>query len=379
MNRLFASFRRISAILRKEFIQLKRDRATFAMIIMIPIVQLMLFGYAINSDPKHLLTAVLSRDNSPIARSFITGLKNSEYFYISQEIKTEEEGHLLLQQGKMQFVISIPENFHRNLIRGAKPALLIEADATDPTAISGALGAVEGVLDRVIKRDLKGPLSMLDPSSPPFSVTVHKRYNPEGFTRYNIVPGLVGIILTMTGILMTAMALARERERGTMENLLSMPSTPFEIMVGKMTPYIFIGYIQAFIIIVTARFLFGVPILGSISLLCAILLVFIMCNLALGFTISTWARSQMQAAQMSIMLLLPSLMLSGFLFPFQGMPTWAQMIGRCIPMTYFVRIIRSIMLKGGAFVEIWPNVWPLLIFMVVITAITLKVYRKTLD
>ncbi|MFA4994531.1 MAG: ABC transporter permease [Bdellovibrionales bacterium] len=373
------SLRRTWAMLIKELRQLRRDRMTFAMMILVPIMQLLLFGYAINTDPKNMPTAVLAQDHGLFSRSFIAGLKNSEYFLIEKEAASENEGRLLLQEGKVQFVITIPENFERDIVRGKKPSLLIEADATDPTASASALAAVGGIVSQIIKEDFHGALTTLKSGDDPFDVRVHRLYNPEGFSRYNIVPGLMGIVLTMTGVMMTALALTRERERGTMENLLSMPVKPLEVMAGKILPYIAIGYVQAFIIIVAAKFLFDVPIIGSLALLSATLLVFIVCNLAMGFTMSAGSQNQMQAMQLSFMVLLPSILLSGYMFPFWGMPKWAQVIGNALPVTYFMRIVRGILLKGSGFIEIWPHLWPLFIFMVVITVLAMLLYRKTLD
>ena len=375
----FFSFRRMKAIMAKEFTQLLRDKTTFSMIIMIPIIQLLLFGYAINTDPKHMSTAIFARDHSIFARSFVAALKNSEYFSINRIVATESEANLLIQQGEVQFVVTIPENFERDLVRGNTPALLVEADATDPVATSGALGALDGAITMALSHDLTGTLAKLRAHRPPAEIRVHRRYNPEGFTRYNIVPGLIAIILTMTGVMMTALAMTRERERGTMETLLAMPVRPIEVMSGKIFPYVIIGYIQSFIIVFLAKILFDVPVLGSLWLLSAALIAFIACNLALGFTLSASAQNQTQAIQMSMMVTLPSFMLSGFLFPFHGMPMWAQAIGSTIPATYFLRITRGILLKGNGFIEIWPNFWPLVIFMVVITGLAMKRYRRTLD
>lgn len=373
------SLRRTLAMMGKEFTQLRRDRSTFAMMILIPIVQLLLFGYAINSDPKNLPTAVLAQDHSFMARDFIVGLENSDYFRINRKVSSFDEGRLLLQQGRVQFVVTIPENFQRDVIRGEKPSLLIEADATDPTASVGALAAIDGIVDHLVQQDFHGVLSSLQGKDQPIQVRIHRLYNPEGFSRYNIVPGLIGVVLTMTGVMMTALALTRERERGTMENLLSMPVKPVEVMAGKIIPYVIIGYIQSFIIVATAKFLFDVPILGSLWLLSAALIIFIVCNLALGFTLSAAAKNQMQAMQMSFSVMLPSILLSGYMFPFWGMPRWAQIIGSFLPVTYFMRIVRSILLKGGDLIEIWPHVWPLLIFMVVIVFFAMRLYRRTLD
>ena len=371
------SFRRIRAVMIKEFTQLRRDRTTFSMILFVPLMQLVLFGYAINTDPKHLPTAMLVRDHSEFARSFTAGLGNSGYFSIERNVASEEEARLLLRQGVVQFVVTIPENFGRDLVRGTRPQVLIEADATDPIATAGAISSVEGI--RILDNDLKGALSAQKKSAPPVNVIVHRSYNPEGLSRYNVVPGLMGVVLTMTGIMMTALAITRERERGTMENLLAMPARPIEVMAGKIAPYVMIGYIQSAIIILAAKFLFDVPLLGSLGLLSAVLIVFISCNLALGFTLSANAQNQMQAMQMSMMMTLPSILLSGYIFPFRGMPLWAQGIGSLLPVTYFLRIVRGILLKGNGLPEIWPNLWPLFIFMAVITIIAMKRYRQTLD
>ncbi len=373
------SYKRIKAILIKELIQLKRDRTTLAMMLMFPVVQLLLFGYAINTDPKHLPTIVISKDNSIFARNIVAGLNNSEYFSINPYNFPEETAHRLLKEGKAQFVINIPENFTKNLIKQNRPSILLEADATDPTATNGAISSIEEIVKRALEKDGTGELSMAQPTASPTEVIIHRKYNPEGFSRYNIVPGLMGIILTMTGIIMTALALTRERERGTMENLLSMPATPLEVMAGKILPYIMIGYIQSFVILLVAKYLFSIPIIGSIFLLSSILIMFIGCNLAIGFSISSVAKNQLQAMQMAMMTILPSILLSGFMFPFRGMPLWAQYIGSMIPTTYFIRIARGIVLKGNNIHEIWTDVWPLIIFLVIISSFTIKFYKKTLD
>lgn len=373
------SLQRIRALVKKEFIQLKRDKITLRMIIALPVVQLLLFGYAINTDPRQLPTAIISQDNTFLTRSLVAALENSDYFKVTHKISGDEEGKLLLQRGEVLFVITIPDNFTRNVLKKQKPQILIQADASDPTSVTGAIGSLNETADSVVRKEFNGSLSVLQSGEPAFSVVVQKSYNPEGFTRYNIVPGLIGVVLIFTGVMMTALALTRERERGTMENLLSMPVRPLEVMAGKITPFIFIGLFQAALILLIARFLFGIPVLGSIGLLFLCIVFFIICNLAIGFSISTVAKNQTQALQMSVFVLLPSLMLTGFMFPFQGMPLWAQSIGRCIPLTYFVRIVRGIMLKGAGFEDVFPNLWPLLLLMSVITLITMKAYKNTLD
>ncbi|MDR1267236.1 MAG: ABC transporter permease [Holosporales bacterium] len=373
------SFSRTGAILRKEFLQLKRDRATAAMVILFPLMQLLLFGYAINNDPKHLDTAVLSKDNSIFARDFIVGMKNSEYFCVDQEVTSEKEGRKLLQEGKVHCVITIPEHFARDLVRGKRPMVLLEADATDPIAVAGAIGAAPRIGAESLAKDLKGALSLLRPAADPFTLCIHKVYNPEGLTRYNIIPGLIGVLLTLMGMMVTAISLTRERERGTMENMLSMPVTPLEVMVGKIVPYIMICYAQAAVIVIFAYFLFEIPVLGNWGLLALALLAFIICNVALGFAISTMVRNQMQSIQVTMLVFLPSMLLSGFMFPFRGMPLWAQAIGSSVPITYFIRIARGILLKGSTFWEIWTNLWPLLLFMCITAAAAVRLYKKTLD
>lgn len=373
------SLQRIKALVKKEFIQLKRDSITLKMIIMLPVIQLLLFGYAINTDPRHLPAAVISRDNSFLTRSIVTALENSDYFKINKKISSDTSGKQLLQRGEVLFVITIPDNFTQDVIRGQKPEILLQADASDPTSVSGALGALTQIAENVISQEFKGSLAKLGNKAPSFSVLVHKSYNPEGFTRYNIVPGLIGMILIFTGVMMTALALTRERERGTMENLLSMPVRPLEVMIGKIAPFILIGLFQVGVILLISRFLLNIPIVGSLILLIFCALIFIICNLAIGFLISTAAKNQTQALQMSIFVLLPSLMLTGFMFPFQGMPVWAQTIGKAIPLTYFVRITRGIMLKGAEFADIFTNLWPLLLFMLIITTLTVRIYKNTLD
>lgn len=373
------SWQRLIAIIKKEFIQLKRDRGTLGMIIMLPIIQLLLFGYAINTDPKNLPTAIISEDNTFLTRSIVAGLQNSEYFRVTHHISSDKQGNKLLKQGKVFFVISIPDNFTQNVIRGAKPEILLQADATDPTAISNAVSSLNGITNKIIQENMKGNLSYLKNQPSPFSIIVHKLYNPEGFTKYNIVPGLIGLVLIFSGVMMTALAITRERERGTMENLLSMPIKPIEIMMGKIIPFVFIGLFQVGIVLLIAYFLFSIPIFGSVLLLFSCSLLFIICNLAIGFLISTIAKNQTQALQMSVFVILPSVVMTGFMFPFQAMPIWAQAIAKCIPLTYFLKIARGIILKGADFIDIFPNLWPLGVIVAFLTIITLHIYKNSLD
>ncbi|HTL28482.1 MAG TPA: ABC transporter permease [Tepidisphaeraceae bacterium] len=371
--------RRLWAIVVKEFIQMRRDRLTFGMMIGIPLLQLVLFGYAINSDPKHLPAAVLLADHGPQGRTLLYAIRNSSYFTFVKQVQTESEGFDILARGEVQFVINIPENFSRNLVRGDRPALLVEADATDPAATSNALGAIRVLVNSALANDLKGPLAFLAAGDGPIDLRIHAKYNPEAITQYNIVPGLMGVVLTMTMVMITGLAITRERERGTMENLLSMPTRPLEVMLGKLIPYILVGYVQIGLILLAARLLFDVPMVGSVILLLVVALLFIAANLAVGITFSTVAQNQLQAVQMSFFFFLPSLLLSGFMFPFRGMPQWAQWLGEVFPLTHFLRIVRGIMLKGNGAENVSLELWPIALFTAVALTIGVLRYRRTLD
>jgi len=378
MNSLF-SLTRWLAIVQKEFIQLKRDRLTFGMIIGIPVLQLILFGYAINADPKQLPTAVLAADSSPYSRSLVAAMQTSGYFRIEKQVRDDDELDRLVAQGRVQFAVTIPENFGRKLVRGERPVLLVEADASDPSAVGNAVAALGQLSTSALQRDLGGVLADLNPGAPPVELRVHRRYNPEVVTAYNIVPGLIGTILTMTMVLVTGLAMTRERERGTFENLLATPALPLEVMTGKIVPYIVIGLVQVSLIIACGLALFEVPMQGSYPLLYFVVLVFIAANLTLGITFSSLARNQLQAMQMTFFFFLPSILLSGFMFPFRGMPEWAQWIGTLLPLTHFVRLVRGIMLKGNQLAELWPDIWPLFAFTLVVILVGLRFYKRTLD
>jgi ABC-2 type transport system permease protein len=373
------SFSRFWGIVVKEFLQLRRDRITFAMVLGVPIAQLLLFGYAINTDPKELPMAVIAADRSEFTRSYLAAMKTTGYFDIVGELPDEEAGRAALARGDVQFVLNIPVDFTKRLLRGERPALLVEADATDPSAMGTAIASVQQIVSQVARKDLTGPLAKLSGGAPPFEVRLHKLYNPEGISQRNIVPGLMGVILTMTMVMMTGLAMTRERERGTMENLLATPVYPLEVITGKILPYIAIGLIQATIILLAARFLFGVPIVGSLATLYVVILVFVGAQLTVGITLSSLARNQLQAMQLTFFYFLPSMLLSGFMFPFRGMPGWARGIGSFLPMTYFNRLVRGILLKGNGFVDLWPDLWPLLVFTAVVMTIAVRSYRKTLD
>lgn len=373
------SLSRLGAMIRKEFIQMRRDRLTFAMMLGVPVMQLVLFGYAINSDPKHLPTAIFAQDHSVFTRSIVKGMENSDYFDVVAHPETAEEANDLIRTGKVQFVLQIPPNFSRELQRGQHPELLLDADATDPSATGNAVNGIQLLVAQVLNRDFEGPLATLRSQPDPVNLIIHRRYNAEGRTELNIVPGLIGVILTMTMIIFTALAMTRETERGTMENLLTMPVRPFEVMMGKILPYIIVGYIQTAVVLAAAYWLFEVPMTGSLGLLSFVLFFFVAANLAVGFTFSTLARNQLQAVQMTIFFFLPSILLSGFMFPFRGMPVWAQWIGEVLPLTHFLRIVRGILLKGSGMTEIAPDLLALLAFLTAVSIVSLNRYRQTLD
>ena len=375
----FFSFSRWLGIVGKEFIQLKRDRLTFGMIVGIPVIQLVLFGFAINSDPKHLPAILLDADRSEFSRSVASALANSGYFAFVGEAASEAEADRALATGRAQFVVTIPAGFSRALVRGERPAVLVEADATDPTATGNALAALGRLAQSALAHDLTGPLSPLAAGPGPFVVVVHARYNPEAVTQYNIVPGLMGVILTMTMVLMTGLAITREQERGTMENLLSTPATALEVMTGKIVPYVMIGLVQVTLVLILARLIFAVPMHGNLGVLYLAVLLFIAANLTLGLMFSAVARNQLQAMQMTFFFFLPSMLLSGFMFPFRGMPGWAQAIGEVLPLTHFLRIVRGILLKGNEWADVLSEAWPMVAFMAVVLLIGLRTFRSTLD
>jgi len=371
----FGALRRTWAMLLKEFIQLKRDRVSFAMIIMIPVMQLLLFGYAINTTPRNLPTAVLLQEDSDLARSVLKALENTAYFRFTHQVRTVEEFDRLLESGAVLFGVEIPRGFERAVRRGDRPALLIAADATDPVASGSALAALSRIASTALVHDRVAGT----PEQPPFEVRAHARYNPAGASRLNIVPGLTGTILTMTMLIFTALSVTREVERGTMESLLSMPIKPVEVMLGKIIPYVLVGFLQAALIISLGVFLFGVPILGSLSMLALLSTLFITANLSIGYTFSTIAQNQLQAMQMSMMFFLPNILLSGFMFPFAGMPEWAQWIGEALPLTHYIRIVRAIMLKGATLDNLQYDAVALLVLTLVAMTIAVTRFRRTLD
>ena len=373
------SLHRVLAVMVKEFKQLTRDRLTYAMMLAIPVVQLTLFGYAINSEPRRLPTAVLVQEDSMFARSVLSSLERSRFFDIVAQARTPEELDQMIRRGEVQFAVTVPGDFTRRVVRGDRAQVLVEADATDPSATSGAVAALARLPEQALRHDLKGAVATQGAGRPPFEVVIHNRYNPEAVTAYNIVPGLLGIILTLTLVMMTALSVTREAERGTMETLLATPLEPIEVMIGKLAPYVLVGLVQTAVVLVLARLLFQVP-MASLGLgLWLGVALFIVGSLALGFLISTVARSQLQAMQMSFFYMLPSILLSGFMFPFRGMPVWAQAIGEVIPVTHFLRVVRGALLKGQGLADQWPELAALTAFVCVVTGLAMARYRRTLD
>ncbi|HYD13357.1 MAG TPA: ABC transporter permease [Allosphingosinicella sp.] len=370
---------RMTAVLVKEFIQLTRDRLTYALILAVPVIQMLLFGYAINSDPRHLPTALLVQENSVYARSVVSSLANSSYFDIVRQARTPQELDQLVRTGEVQFAITIPGDFTRRVVRRDRAQILVEADATDPTATGSALAAISRLPQEALSHDLAGAVARPADPAAPFEVVVHRRYNPDNITAYNIVPGLLGIVLTLTLVMMTAIGMTREQERGTMESLLATPVQPLEVMVGKLAPFVIVGIVQTAVILLMARLLFGVPMAGGWPGLTLGTILFIIGSLGLGFLISTLTRTQLQAMQLSVFYLLPSILLSGFMFPFRGMPDWAQWLGTMLPVTHFLRIVRGALLKDQSFADMGPSLLALGIFVCAVAALAMARYRTTLD
>ncbi|MBI3197402.1 MAG: ABC transporter permease [Rhodospirillales bacterium] len=370
---------RLGAIIVKEVLQLGRDRLTFAMMFGMPIMQLLLFGYAIDTDPHRLPTAVIAADQSQITRTVLSALANTGYMSFTHRPASEEEANALLQRGEVQFVVTIPSDFTRRLVRGERAQILIDADATDPMAAANPLAAAGPAINQALARDFVGPLAGLRHRADAVELVVQRRYNPEGKSRLNIVPGLLAVILTMTMVMMTALAVTRERERGTMENLLAMPVRPIEVMIGKIVPYIAIGSVQVIVILLVSRLLFDVTIEGSVALLSAGTALFITVNLAIGFTISTLTQNQLQAMQASFFMMLPSILLSGFMFPFRGMPVWAQWLGEALPATHFMRIVRGVMLKGAELGDVTAPLIALVAMLLIVSTLAISRYKVTLD
>ncbi|TJV06328.1 MAG: ABC transporter permease [Mesorhizobium sp.] len=378
MNGIF-SFARLGALLIKEFIQMRRDRITFAMMLGVPLIQLVLFGYAINNDPKSLPAALVATSSDPYTRAIVAALQTTGYYRFEHVAQSAEEAEFLMARGDVAFVVTIPADFAKRVERGDNPQILIEADATDPAVASGAISTLGTVASQALLRAQGMQEAAAEAARGQLDVVVHRRYNPEGISQYNIVPGLLGVILQMTMVMMTSIALTRETERGTMENLLAMPSSPLEIMMGKVLPYLAVGAVQVVVVLAAAKLLFAIAFTGSMSLLLSAVLVFVLSLVLLGYTISTIARTQMQALQLTFFFFLPSIMLSGFMFPYRGMPDWAQTFGEIFPLTHFLRITRAVMLKGAQLPAVATEIGWLVVFVALFAGVALVRFRRTLD
>jgi ABC-2 type transport system permease protein len=378
MSRFF-SLRRLWAIIAKETIQMRRDRITFAMMLGVPLLQLVLFGYAINNDPKGLPAALVTTSQDHYTRAMVAAMENTGYYRFNHVVASAREADRLIRSGEVSFVVTIPSDFARRVERGDHPQMLIEADATDPSVASGAISTLGTVAAQALLREQSAEALAARQSTAALEVVVHRLYNPEGITQYNIVPGLLGVILQLTMVMMTSMALTREAERGTMENLLAMPASPMEIMLGKVLPYLAVGAVQVIVVLGAAKFLFGVPFVGSLTLLVTSILVFVLALVLLGYAFSTVARTQMQAMQLTFFFFLPSLLLSGFMFPYRGMPPWAQALGEVFPLTHFLRIIRAVMLKGAGLQDVAGPLAALVLFVAGFAILALARFRRTLD
>ena len=378
MSTMF-SFRRLMAIITKESIQMRRDRITFAMMLGVPLMQLVLFGFAINNDPKGLPAALVTTSQDHYTRAMVSAMENTGYYRFNHVVASAAEADRLIQSGAVSFVVTVPSDFARRVQRGDHPQILIEADATDPSVASGAISTLGTVAAQALLPEQSAEAAAAVQSTAALEVVVHRLYNPEGITQYNIVPGLLGVILQLTMVMMTSMALTRETERGTMENLLAMPASPLEIMLGKVLPFLVVGGVQVLVVLTAAKFLFNVPFVGSLTLLLVSILIFVLALVLLGYAFSTLARTQMQAMQLTFFFFLPSLLLSGFMFPFRGMPDWAQLLGEIFPLTHFLRIIRAVMLKGADLQGVTTSLAALLIFVAVFAVLALARFRRTLD
>ena len=379
MNMQFFYFKRWWGIVIKEFQELRRDKLSAGMLLIIPLIQIILFGYAINTDPHHLATAILDEDKSQFSRAMITAMKNSEYFNFTESFSTEQQAESAIKQGRVQFIVTFPADFTHNILRKKSAEMLVQADATDPATIANALATLKELPTNVIRQNLPNILQDADTQTNPFRIKIQRLYNPEGNTHYNVVPGLIGIVLTTTLVLMAGLSISRERENGTLESLLITPVRPIDVLLGKIAPYILIGFVQSLIICLICRYIFNVPIDGDIISLVLAILLFVIASLSVGISLSVFATNQLQSMQLAFFYFLPSVLLTGYMFPFRGMPEWAQAIGSVLPLTYFLRLIRGIMLKGNTIIAMWAEVWPLIVFSLIFLSIGLYFYRKTLD
>jgi ABC-2 type transport system permease protein len=370
---------RLRSIFWKEFIQMRRDRATLGMMLGIPVIQLMLFGYAVNMDVRHLPATVLDYSHTQESRSLIQRFEATGNFRLTRATDSYEEALRLVDRGSARAAIVIPADFARRMKRGGPAQVQVLVDASDPTVSQNAIAAAQLVGQSVnleIVSSLAGPLAR---TVPPLDVRVRPLYNPALKTAIFIVPGIIGVLLSNMLIIITAMAIVREREAGTLEQLIVTPLSRTEIMLGKIAPYVVVGYVQMTAVLVLGSILFQVPIRGSLLTIYLIAFLFIVASLGLGLFVSTLARTGAQAIQSSFFFLLPNIMLSGFMFPREGMPAFAQALGWAIPLTYFLQILRGVILKGVGIAELWPQALALVGFAVLFFTFAVQRFHKTLD
>jgi len=365
----------------KELLQLRRDRMTLAMMVALPLLQLLLFGYAINNDVRHMPTLVYDQDRSAASRDFAASMAATGFYDIRGHVGGYAEIERALRRGEARVALVVPPHYGEKLAAGKPAKLQLILDGSDPQTVASATNTATAMgLARSSELMLqKLSVSGSGLTTAPIELEPATWYNPEVRTAVYVVPGLIGVILTMTMVMLTAMAVARERERGTLEQLIVSPVKPVELVIGKIAPYVIIGYVQMTIILLAGRLIFRVPFLGSLPLLYALAFVFIAANLAVGLFFSTIARTQQQAMQMSFFFLLPNILLSGFMFPFEGIPKPAQIPALALPLTHFMRIVRSIALKGGGFEDVYGElVWLTAILGVLILVSSLRFRKKLL-
>jgi len=374
-NRFLVSLRRMRAVAKKEVRQLSRDRVTFGMIVGVPLLQITLFGYAINYDVRNLATVVQDQAMSSKSREFVAQLEATQVVHVTFRTASSAEVDRLMREGRASMAVIIPADFERRLQSDSRPVVQILVDGAQPS-LAGVAGGVAAM--PVLTRHGEGPYSG-GKRMEPRRIEIRTLYNPEKRTAVQIVPALIGVILSMTMVLFTSGAIVRERERGNLELLIATPLGRLELMVGKLLPFVGIGLIQVTIILIAGKLLFAVPTVGHFYDLYAAALLFIAASLGLGLFVSTLAQTQFQAFQLAFMTMLPSILLSGFMFPFEGMPVAAQWIAQVLPLTHFNVIVRGIMLRGANLPEVWPQVLKLAVFLVVMLAVAVARFKKRLD
>jgi len=357
-------------MLLKEFIQMRRDRLTIAMMVGLPAIQLALFGYAIRTEVRHLPTVVMDESRSSGSRALVDALRNTQNFDIVGEVKNRDEIRARIEAGEIRAALVIPPDFENDIKRGRQPSAQVIVDAADPLASTAAINAA-ALAGRIATPARGGAASGVD-------IRIRPWYNPSLKSSHYIVPGLVGLLLSITLIVLTSMAIVRERERGTLEQLVVTPIDKTSLMLGKIVPFAVVGYVQMTVIMVLGKVLFGIPLQGSIPLLYVLSAPFIMGSLALGLFVSTVAQTQAQAMQLSFFFMLPNILLSGYMFPREAMPVPAQWVGMLLPLTYYLRILRGILLRGAGFERIWPETLALIVFTVVMLSMSVRRFSKTI-